>query len=76
MDLRKGLREAVKFYWQTRAKQSKSQGAVSGTKDYGNRSAVTGGAQADGFIKLVREILREHITRPVFFLPLPRFRHL
>lgn len=59
MDLRKGLRKAVKFYWQTREKQKKYQGAKSGTKDYGDRSAVTGGAQANGFINLVREILRE-----------------
>lgn len=59
MDLRNRLRDAVRFYWQTRAKQKENQGAGSGTKDYGNRSAVTGGAQADGFIKLVRAILRE-----------------
>lgn len=59
MDLRKCLREAVKFYWQTREKQKKFQGKKSGTKDYGDRSAVTGGAQANGFINLVREILRE-----------------
>jgi hypothetical protein len=81
MDLRKRLRKAVKYYWQTRDKQRKFQGSLSGTKDHGNRSAVTGGAQADGFIKLFREILREcglpdvsihtkSTTLPGYFRPL------
>jgi hypothetical protein len=35
------------------------QGASSGTKDAGARSAVTGGAQMDGFVSLVRDLLCE-----------------
>lgn len=59
MDFDKGLREAVQFYWKTRFRQGKNQGGSTGAKDYGNRSSVTGGAQADGFIKLIRDILIE-----------------
>jgi hypothetical protein len=59
MDIEKGLREAVRFYWDTRLRQKKDQGSASGEKDYGNRAAVTGGAQADGFIRLIKGILAE-----------------
>ena len=48
-----GLREAVKHFWQTRERQSTRQGGT----DRGARSAVTGGKQMDGFIRLVREML-------------------
>lgn len=46
--------EAVAHYWKTLDSQSKRQGA--GT-DTGNRSAVTGGKQMDGFCSLVNWIL-------------------
>src|SRR5947209_7888583 len=51
------LRGAVKQFWGTRETQSQKQGAVSGAKDAGTRSAVTGGAQMNGFINLVRDLL-------------------
>jgi hypothetical protein len=54
------LRDAVKRFWQTREVQAKKQGATSGNKDAGARSAVTGGAQMNGFIDLVREFLCEN----------------
>ncbi len=49
------------------------QGAKSGRKDSGERSAVTGGKQADGFVKLIAEIVKEaelpnwqvHVHTPV-----------
>ena len=53
------LRAAVKQFWTTRETQSQAQGAVSGAKDAGARSAVTGGAQMNGFINLVRDLLCE-----------------
>ena len=53
------LRAAVKRFWATRESQAQKQGSLSGTKDAGARSAVTGGAQMNGFIDLVREILCE-----------------
>jgi len=59
MDLQKGLSKAVVHFWKTRKRQEKRQGIKTGKKDQGSRSAVTGGAQLDGFIKLVREILEE-----------------
>lgn len=53
------LRDAVKRFWATRKSQAQKQGSMSGSKDAGARSAVTGGAQMNGFIDLVREILCE-----------------
>ena len=55
--LEKQLRSAIKQFWSTRAVQARKQGAASGTKDAGARSAVTGGAQMDGFINIVRNLL-------------------
>jgi Restriction endonuclease XhoI len=57
-DLPRYVREAVRFYWQTRTKQLEKQ-AGSGAKDQGLRSAVTGGAQMDGFIELLTKLVIE-----------------
>jgi hypothetical protein len=57
-DLPCHMREAVRFYWQTRTKQLEKQ-AGSGAKDQGLRSAVTGGAQMDGFISLLTRLVIE-----------------
>ena len=54
------LRDAVKRFWLTREVQAQKQGNTSGNKDAGTRSAVTGGAQMNGFIDLVREFLCEN----------------
>lgn len=48
--------EAVAYYWSTRQRQKTKQDK-SGQKDQGARSAVTGGAQMDGFISLLTGIL-------------------
>jgi hypothetical protein len=53
------VRDAVKFFWSTRAEQAQRQGSGSGTKDAGARAAVTGGAQMDGFVRFVRDLLYE-----------------
>jgi hypothetical protein len=58
--LQKQLRSAIKYFWSTREVQAQKQGAASGSKDAGARSAVTGGAQMNGFIKLVRDLLCEN----------------
>ncbi len=50
------LSEAVAYYWRTRLAQTKRQ-KESGRSDHGLRGAVTGGAQMDGFIKLLRDIV-------------------
>lgn len=49
---------AVEHFWKTRLKQYETQGYTTGRKDAGNRSAVTGGAQLDGFIELFATILQ------------------
>ena len=69
--------EAVKAYWSVREGQAKRQ-EVSGRSDQGARAAVTGGAQMDGFIQLLAEIIMESGAeeRQVFFkksLELPGF---
>lgn len=48
--------KAVSLYWATRENQAKKQ-EISGRADQGLRSAVTGGAQMDGFIGLLTEII-------------------
>ena len=53
------LQSAVKHFWNTRETQAQKQGALSKSKDAGARSAVTGGAQMNGFINLVRDLLCE-----------------
>ena len=55
-DLSEQSARAVAHYWQTRRAQIKKQQEV-GKADQGLRSAVTGGAQMDGFIDLFTEII-------------------
>lgn len=55
-ELPKYTREAVRFYWQTRSKQSRKQREAGGV-DQGLRSAVTGGAQMDGFVELLTKLV-------------------
>lgn len=50
---------AVRFFWEVRSGQRKRQGAATGDRDHGNRSAVTGGKQLDGFTFLIRDLLIE-----------------
>ncbi len=50
--------EAVRHFWTTRDTQSASQGKTD-DRDRGARSAVTGGKQMDGFVRLVRQLLIE-----------------
>lgn len=48
--------KAVALYWMTRTGQRDKQ-LQSGKADYGSRSAVTGGAQMDGFVDLFTEVI-------------------
>ncbi|MGH7208798.1 MAG: PaeR7I family type II restriction endonuclease [Nitrospiraceae bacterium] len=80
-DLEQVLAAAIRQFWKTRQRQEKQQGAASGRRDQGGRSAVTGGAQMDGFIKLVKDLLiksgipatsifrKQDIELPGFFRP-------
>ena len=58
-DLDERIAQAVKFFWETRDKQIIKQ-STSDLHDAGNRGAVTGGKQLDGFVYLVRSILLEN----------------
>ena len=55
-DLDPGIRDAIRHFWQTRQQQSTRQGEED-DRDRGGRSAVTGGKQMDGFVRLVRDLL-------------------
>ncbi|MBN1488737.1 MAG: PaeR7I family type II restriction endonuclease [Phycisphaerae bacterium] len=56
-ELRAQVSEAVGHFWRTRNEQETNQGAKTGQRDHGARSAVTGGKQLDGFIQLIRNIV-------------------
>lgn len=75
--LHKRVSEAVAHYWKTRQTQAKQQ-EISGKADQGARSAVTGGAQMDGFIQLISQLVIKAGINPkyIFFkraLELPGF---
>ena len=57
-NLKKQLSEAISHYWLTRELQTQKQ-SVSGRVDQGTRGAVTGGAQMDGFIRLITKLILE-----------------
>jgi hypothetical protein len=72
--------EAVRHFWLTRERQGQRQGGA-GKRDRGARSAVTGGAQLDGFAHLISELLvesgipnstiyrKKNVILPGFFRP-------
>jgi len=57
-NIQKRISGAVRHFWQTRRSQSAKQ-KTSGISDQGTRSAVTGGAQMDGFITLLTSLICE-----------------
>jgi hypothetical protein len=57
-NLPQAVTEAVKVYWSTRERQSQRQKAT-GVVDQGLRSAVTGGAQMNGFVQLITNLVIE-----------------
>ena len=58
-DIDQRVREAVSHFWRTRTRQAKSQGAKTGQRDAGQRTAVTGGKHLDGFVTLCRNLIIE-----------------
>lgn len=56
-ELETAVRRAVRHFWEIRERQAKAQGAKSGERDRGARSAVTGGAHLDGFAELIRGLI-------------------
>lgn len=59
-DLESRVGEAIKLFWLTRDRQTKSQGKKSGRKDAGLRAAVTGGKHLDGFTEICRDLFIEN----------------
>ncbi len=59
IDLDERVGKAVRHFWLTRDKQARKQGAESGQRDAGLRTAVTGGKHLDGFVNLCRDLLIE-----------------
>ena len=57
MDIDAHISKAIRHFWQTRARQAKKQGTVTGQRDAGQRTAVTGGKHLDGFVKLCHSLL-------------------
>ena len=55
-DINERIDEAIRFFWTTRSGQIARQ-TSHGVRDQGNRGAVTGGKQLDGFVKLVFDLL-------------------
>lgn len=53
------MRKAVRHYWRTLGEQAGRQG-TSGRIDAGNRTAVTGGKQMDGFCELLMGVLEDN----------------
>lgn len=53
------LKRAVAHFWSLRDSQNEKQGLATGVRDAGHRAAVTGGAQLDGFVELLRDIALE-----------------
>ena len=56
-DLDRRIADAIKYFWTTRTGQITRQTA-GGVRDQGNRGAVTGGKQLDGFIRLLHHLLK------------------
>jgi hypothetical protein len=53
------LGEAIRLFWSTRTAQRATQGRGTGRRDYGSRGAVTGGAQLNGFLRLVSRLVAQ-----------------
>ncbi len=80
-DLDKQVKKAIRHFWATRTRQARNQGSATGKKDQGARSAVTGGAQLDGFVTLTKNLLlqaglpeatvfwRKKVDLPGYFRP-------
>jgi hypothetical protein len=58
-DLSVRVKDAVRSFWAARDRQAERQGRDTGVRDAGARAAVTGGAQMEGFVELVRGLLFE-----------------
>jgi hypothetical protein len=66
-DIENKIKRAIRFFWNTRDGQISRQTA-NDVHDQGNRGAVTGGKQLDGFLELIREFLIENeVAKNIIF---------
>ena len=76
VDYERRARSAVRAFWRTRESAQKKQTDL-GKKDQGERSGVTAGKNMDGFVALMRDVVRAnglrqaecHLERAVLTLP-------
>src|SRR5713226_6473169 len=54
-----GIKKAIQHYWKTRTGQLKPGRRGGKVRDRGKRAEVTGGKQLDGFLWVVRDLLKE-----------------
>ncbi|MGB5082590.1 MAG: PaeR7I family type II restriction endonuclease [Burkholderiales bacterium] len=54
-----GIKNAIQHYWKTRTGQLKPGRRGGKVRDQGKRAAVTGGKQLDGFLEVIRDLLKE-----------------
>jgi len=67
LNIENRIRQAIQFFWNTRDGQISRQEA-NAFHDQGNRGAVTGGKQLDGFLELIKEILISNgVTESIIF---------
>ena len=85
--LSKRVSAAIRHFGKTRSHQSDRQGAASGVRDHGNRTAATGGKQLDEMSLLVAQLISEAgvprdsihlaglepVTLPGYFRPTKRW---
>lgn len=75
-NLQKNIQQAVRQFWTAQSLQKGRQGSKTGQKDYGRRSAVTGGKQMDGFVELLKKLLIESGVPAEFIFDQRRSLHL
>src|SRR2546425_9991407 len=54
-----GIKQAIRHYWKTRTGQLFPGRRGGKVRDQGKRAEVTGGKQLDGFLWVVRDLLKE-----------------
>src|SRR5436190_22868582 len=54
-----GIKKAIRHYWKTRTGQLKPGRRGGKVRDQGKRAEVTGGKQLDGFLWVVRNLLKD-----------------
>ena len=78
MDMEEHVKDAVRFFWETRERQAGKQKKAD-NRDQGMRSAVTGGTQMDGFVTMLSLLIQSSgipedcIFTKKRFLELPGF---